>query len=154
MTCTAAEFRGLVDVRRFRRARWLLILGPPIATVVMVVTLGSSANVGIRAARDCVLLIALGTAMFALLGYPVCPRCGENFEGKRWGRWKNNIAYNPLTRRCLSCGLRLDAGVVAAPGPTRRHIPAIIFSPAADDDDKPVVGEVEAIVPAPRKPPA
>jgi hypothetical protein len=100
---------ALRDLQRFRRFRWGLILGPFVATAVMSIELRSSADVILQACRDSAVLITFASALFSLLGYPACPRCGRSFEAKHWGRNSVHTAFNPFTRRCRRCGLRLDA---------------------------------------------
>jgi hypothetical protein len=111
----AGQQEALRELRRFRRLRWGLILGPFIVTVVMTVALRSSADVVLQACRDSVLLITFASAIFSLLGYPVCPRCGRSFESRHWGRESVHTAFNPFTRRCLRCGLRVDGEPDAQP---------------------------------------
>jgi hypothetical protein len=104
------EQRGLLDIRRFRRARWGLIFGTPILSVIFVIglCLQDAIGVALRAVVNGVLLASVTTGMLALLGYPACPRCGQNFEAKKWGRQRTNISVDFFTRCCQSCGLRLD----------------------------------------------
>jgi len=109
MRCAGGHRNALDDLQRFRRFRWALILGPFIVTAAMAIALRSPADVILRACRDSFLLITFVSAIFSLLGYPVCPRCGRSFEARHWGRQSVHTAFNPLTRRCLRCGLRLDA---------------------------------------------
>ena len=108
MRCPAGQRDALRELQRFRRFRWGLILGPFAVTAVMGIALRSSEDVILRACRDSVLLITFVSAIFSLLGYPACPRCGRSFEAKHWGRKSVHTAFNPFTRQCLRCGLRLD----------------------------------------------
>ena len=109
MRYAARQRNALHDLQRFRRFRWALILGPFIVTAAMAIALRSPADVILRACRDSFLLITFVSGIFSLLGYPVCPWCGRNFEARHWGRQSVHTAFNPFTQRCLRCGLRLDA---------------------------------------------
>ncbi len=107
MRCTDGQREALHELQRFRRLRWALILGPFTVTAAMAIALRSPADVVLHACRDSFLLITFVSAIFSLLGYPVCPRCRRSFEAKHWGRQSAHTAFNPFTQRCLRCGLRL-----------------------------------------------
>ena len=108
MRSPAGQREALRDLRRFRRLRWGLIVGPFLVTGVMTVVLRSSEDVVLQACRDSLILVTFVSAIFSLLGYPVCPRCGRSFEARHWGRERIHTAFNPFTRSCLRCGLRVD----------------------------------------------
>jgi Zn ribbon nucleic-acid-binding protein len=89
---------GLKEIRRRRRLHW---------TVSLIALAGSALLVAVSADRMfawSALVVLLGLAVTAQYAFDsTCPRCGQQFAS-RPGEY-----HNPLTQRCVHCGLRLRA---------------------------------------------
>lgn len=89
---------GLREIRRRRRLHRIILLTAIVCAAILVATSGDR----LFAWLAIVGVVALAvTAQYAFES--TCPRCGQQFAS-RPGEY-----HNPLTQRCLHCGLRLRA---------------------------------------------
>jgi hypothetical protein len=99
---TASEVEGLRRIRRGRGIRWLLILLPTVAALVIAAFDASEKRaLPVFLTTAFVVLVVEGGGCLA--GKPRCPRCARPFEVGR-------IAVNPFARACVHCGLSLSQG--------------------------------------------